>query len=76
MKSFANTDEAGHAFQSESGHLFRSEAGHGSDLMSATGCLLPQVEVDDVWIIRIGQECFDFGDVCRLRKLSPASSTR
>ena len=36
----------------------RSEAGQGSDLMSATGCLLPQVEVDDVWIIRIGQECF------------------
>jgi hypothetical protein len=30
----------------------------------------------ELCIIRIGQECFDFGDVCRLRKLSPASSTR
>jgi len=71
----ANTDEAGHAFQSESGHLFdlkpamfRFDVGHR--------LLASQVEVDDVWIIRIGQECFDFGDVCRLRKLSPASSTR
>jgi hypothetical protein len=44
--------------------------------MSATGCLLSQVEVDDVWVIRIGQECFYFGEVRRLRKLSPASSTR
>src|ERR1700737_3225416 len=32
----ADSDEAGHAFQSEAGHLFRSEAGRGSDLMSAT----------------------------------------
>jgi hypothetical protein len=34
--SSADSDEAGHAFQSEAGHLFRSEAGRGSDLMSAT----------------------------------------
>ena len=33
----ADTDEAGHAFQSEAGHPYRSEAGHRSDLMSATG---------------------------------------
>jgi len=44
----ADTDEAGHAFQFEVGHLYRSEAGHRSDLMSATGGLLPQIEVDDV----------------------------
>ena len=44
----ADTDEAGHAFQFEVGHLFRSEAGHRSDLMSATGGLLPRIEVDDV----------------------------
>ena len=34
--SAADSDEAGHAFQSEAGHLFRSEAGRDSDLMSAT----------------------------------------
>jgi len=32
----ADSDEAGHAFQSQAGHPFRFEAGHGSDLMSAT----------------------------------------
>jgi hypothetical protein len=32
----ADSDEAGHAFQSEAGHLFRGEAGRDSDLMSAT----------------------------------------
>jgi hypothetical protein len=32
----ADSDEAGHAFQSEAGHLFRSEAGRDCDLMSAT----------------------------------------
>jgi hypothetical protein len=35
--NFADTDEAGHAFQSEAGHPFRFEAGQGSDVMSATG---------------------------------------
>jgi hypothetical protein len=44
----ADSDEAGHAFQFEAGHLFRSEAGRRSDLVSATGCLLSQIEVDDV----------------------------
>ena len=44
----ADTDEAGHAFQFEVGHLYRSEAGRRSDLMSATGGLLPRIEVDDV----------------------------
>ena len=32
----ADTDEAGHAFQSEAGHPFRFEAGQVSDVMSAT----------------------------------------
>ena len=32
----ADSDEAGHAFQSEAGHLFRREAGRDSDLMPAT----------------------------------------
>jgi hypothetical protein len=47
-QGLADTDEAGHAFQFEVGHLYRSEAGHRSDLMSATGGLLPRIEVDDV----------------------------
>jgi hypothetical protein len=41
----ADTDEAGHTFQSEVGHCFRFEAGRGSDLMSATWGLLPRIEV-------------------------------
>jgi len=56
----ADTDEAGHAFQSEAGHLYRSEAGHRSDLMSATGGLLPRIWVDDVSDGWIGQERVDF----------------
>jgi hypothetical protein len=56
----ADTDEAGHAFQSEAGHLYRSEGGHRSDLMSATGGLLPQIWVDDVSGGWIGQERVDF----------------
>ena len=56
----ADTDEAGHAFQSEAGHLFRPEAGRRSDLMSATGGLLPQIEVDDVSVVWIGQDRIDF----------------
>jgi len=32
----ADSDEAGHAFQSEAGHPFQIEAGHGSDLKPAT----------------------------------------
>ena len=39
----ADSDEAGHAFQSEGGHRFRFEAGRGSDLMSATWRLLPRI---------------------------------
>jgi hypothetical protein len=58
--SDADTDEAGHAFQYEAGHLYRSEAGHRSDLMSATGGLLPRIEVDDVSGDRIGQARIDF----------------
>ena len=57
---FADTDEAGHAFQSEAGHLYRSEAGHRSDLMSATGGLLPRIWFDDVSGGWIGQERVDF----------------
>ena len=60
LNSGADTDEAGHAFQFEVGHLFRSEAGHRSDLMSATGGLLPRIEVDDVWGDRVGQARIDF----------------
>jgi hypothetical protein len=56
----ADTDEAGHAFQSEAGHLFRPEAGRRSDLMSATGGLLPQIEADDVSVVWIGQDRIDF----------------
>jgi hypothetical protein len=40
----ADSDEAGHAFQYEAGHLFRSEAGQRSDLMSATGVALAQID--------------------------------
>ena len=73
----ADSDEAGHAFQFEAGHLFRSEAGRRSDLMSATGGLLPQIEVDDVSVGRIGQGRIDFqGDERGLRRLSPESSMR
>jgi hypothetical protein len=36
MTKSADSDKAGHAFQSEAGHLFRREAGRDSDLMSAT----------------------------------------
>jgi hypothetical protein len=32
----ADSDEAGHAFQSEAGHLFQREAGRASDLKPAT----------------------------------------
>jgi hypothetical protein len=35
-RAIADSDEAGHAFQSEAGHLFRREAGRGSDLKPAT----------------------------------------
>jgi transposase len=59
-KIAADSDEAGHAFQSEAGHLYRSEAGHRSDLMSATGGLLPQIWVDDVSVVWIGQDRIDF----------------
>jgi hypothetical protein len=58
--SVADSDEAGHAFQSEAGHLFQSEAGQGSDLKPATCRLLPQVGVDDVLPLLIGQERLDF----------------
>jgi hypothetical protein len=51
----ASSDDVGHAFQSEAGHLFQSEAGQRSDLMSATGVLVPQVGLDDVLIDGVGQ---------------------
>jgi hypothetical protein len=44
----AYSNEAGHAFQNEAGHLFRSEAGRRSDLMSATGVVPPQIDLNDV----------------------------
>src|SRR5208283_4006105 len=40
----ADSDEAGHRFRFEAGHRFRFEAGRGSDLMSATGRLLPRID--------------------------------
>jgi hypothetical protein len=42
-QSYAHSDEAGHAFRLEAGHRFRDEAGRGSDLMSATGRMLPRI---------------------------------
>ena len=73
----ADSDEAGHAFQYEAGRLFRSEAGRRSDLMSATGGLLPRIKVDDVSVGRIGQGRVDFqGDERRFLRLSPESSMR
>src|SRR5271163_2703115 len=56
----ADSDEAGHAFQYEAGRPFRSEAGQRSDLMSATDCLLSQIEVDDVSDVVGGQVSADF----------------
>ncbi len=56
----ADSDEAGHAFQYEAGRPFRSEAGQRSDLMSATDCLLSQIEVDGVSDVVGGQVSADF----------------
>jgi hypothetical protein len=36
LDKLADSDEAGHAFQSEAGHLFQREAGRDSDLKPAT----------------------------------------
>ncbi|CAN2532658.1 hypothetical+protein [Methylocapsa aurea] len=73
----ADSDEAGHAFQYESGHLFRSEAGQRSDLMSATGVVRAQIDLDDVSRRGRGQACSRFaGAERRLRRLSPESSSR
>ena len=44
----AYSDEAGHAFQYEAGHLFRPKASRGSDLMSANGVVLAQIDLDGV----------------------------
>src|ERR1700737_4450140 len=68
----ADSDEAGHAFQSEAGHLFRSEAGRGSDLMSATLRRAAAGRWDDVFLWLLGQA--DGSGMLRLRMLSPASS--
>jgi hypothetical protein len=46
IADIADTDEAGHAFQSEAGHPFRLEAGQGSDVMSATGLCVPAGHVE------------------------------
>lgn len=73
----ADSDEAGHAFQYEAGHLFRSEAGQRSDLMSATGVALAQIDLNDVSRRGRGQACSSFaGAERRLRRLSPESSSR
>jgi hypothetical protein len=66
----ADSDEAGHAFQSEAGHLFRSEAGRGSDLMWAT---LRRAAAGRLFSFRLlGQA--DGSGMRRLRMLSAASS--
>ena len=65
----ADSDEAGHAFQSEAGHLFRSEAGRGSALRRASAG-----RWDDVFLCWLGQ--VDGSSIRRLRMLSPASSIR
>ena len=44
QRKFADSDEAGHAFQNEAGHLYRSEAGRGSDLKPATQRIRPRIE--------------------------------
>ena len=86
--SIADSDEAGHAFQSEAGHLFRSEAGRDSDLMSATA--RAPLRVDEMilcvgcWVKAEGStSCVEVrgpsqakgSSMRRLRMLSPASST-
>jgi hypothetical protein len=77
MQTYAYSDEAGHAFQYEAGHQFRSEAGRRSDLMSATGVLLAQIDLDDVSGLGCGQARSSLaGRARRLRKLSPESSIR
>jgi hypothetical protein len=43
----ADSDEAGHAFQSEAGHLFRREAGQRSDLKPATPGVEPLGQGND-----------------------------
>jgi hypothetical protein len=63
----ADSDEAGHAFQSEAGHLFRSEAGRGSDLMSATLRRAAAGRWDDVFLWLLGQA--DGSGMRRLRML-------
>jgi hypothetical protein len=70
--NYADSDEAGHAFQSEAGHLFRSEAGRGSDLMSATLRRAATGRWDDLFLWLLGQA--DGSGMRRLRMLSPASS--
>ena len=66
----ADSDEAGHAFQYEAGHLFRSEAGQRSDLKPATFGLPPQVSIDDVSLVLIGQGRLDLAAIIR-RVLPP-----
>jgi len=43
----ADSDEAGHAFQSEAGHLFRREAGQHSNLKPATPGVEPLGQGND-----------------------------
>jgi hypothetical protein len=43
LRTTADSDEAGQAFQYEAGHPFRDEAGHGSDLKPATWRGSPRV---------------------------------
>jgi hypothetical protein len=63
MTLVAKSDEAGHHFQYEAGHLFRSEAGQRSDLKPDTFGLPPQVRIDDVSLVLIGQGCLDLAAI-------------
>ena len=47
VEAAADSDEAGHAFQSEAGHLFRREAGQRSDLKPATPGVEPLGQGND-----------------------------
>jgi hypothetical protein len=52
---FADSDEAGHAFQSEAGHLFQREAGRDSDLKPATAASFAGSRLMMSWVGFSGQ---------------------
>ena len=73
----ADSDEAGHAFQTEAGHLFRFHSGRRSDLKPATSWSDP----GSSWMMGFGSgegQAVDAVDGlgARFRRLSPVSSMR